>query len=138
MTDTEFWAQIDARADFWPGLALTADAAAILQACESIAGPNVYLLTSPPLNPVACTGKVQWVRDKLPSYYRKLFIGSHKPAFAHGGAVLVDDYDGNVDGFRAAGGRAVLVPRQWNTAHHLAGEAAGVVHATLKRLKEQL
>lgn len=138
LSEADFWKLVEANPSFWPNLCKTAEADALLHACHDVAGDRVYLLTSPPLDPAAAGFKAAWVKRHYPQMYRRLFIGSRKEAFAHPGAVLVDDYDENVNRFREAGGKAVLVPRHWNTAHELEPEAVAVVHQTLTRIKEQM
>ena len=44
------------------------------------------------------------------------------------------DKDENVDGFREAGGKALLVPRPWNRAHLQADRTVQVVREFLGRL----
>lgn len=133
-SDNEFWKIIDSTPGFWEGLAKMPDADLILETCEVFFPGRVFLLTAPPLNPEAYSGKARWVRERYPKLYRKLFIGPAKEAFAHAGAVLVDDNDGNCEKFRAAGGNAVLVPRRWNSGHGVADDALHCVRQELLHL----
>lgn len=131
-SDNEFWRVIDATPGFWESLTPTEDGRAIYETCEILFPGRVYLLTAPPLNPEAFAGKARWVREHYPELYRKLFIGPAKEAFAHPGAVLVDDSDANCDKFRAAGGKAVLVPRRWNAGHGAEDTLADVRRGLLR------
>lgn len=129
--DNEFWKKIDQTPRFWQSLDKMDDADHIVETCEQLFGSNVYLLTSPPLNPSAFSGKAEWVQKHYPHLYRKLFIGAAKEAFAHSGAVLVDDSDSNIEKFKKAGGKAVLVPRRWNSGHQEADKTATLVRLGL-------
>jgi len=55
-----------------------------------------------------------WIRRYLPKYSRQFLFGPRKRFCAHARAVLIDDYDKNIDGFVSAGGQGVLIPRSWN------------------------
>ncbi len=114
LTEGDFWAGIDRDFVFWETLRPTAEYQDIMEAVEKRFGDNVYLLTSPSLNPACLAGKARWIKSYLPAYYRKFFMGTAKHALAGPGRFLIDDYDKNVDDWRAAGGRALLLPRPWN------------------------
>lgn len=112
----EFWRPMGE--EFWAGLDWLPDGRSILSAVETTFGKeSICLLTSPCLTPGCEAGKVRWIREHLPDYSRRYLIGPAKEFCAHGRAVLVDDYDVNVDRFREHGGRAVLIPRPWNSRH---------------------
>lgn len=129
----EFWAPADAA--FWHGLEMLPDGQRILSACVNRFGTdNVCLLTSPSLNEGATEGKVRWIYDHLPAFKRQFLIGAAKEFCAHSGAVLVDDYDKNVMKFREHGGRAILVPRQWNSLHLHAYKASSFVEQGLREI----
>lgn len=133
MSATEFWEPADA--EFWAGLEMCPDGHQILEACVSLFGTdNVCLLTSPSLNEGATDGKVRWIYENLPAFKRQFLVGAAKEFCAHERAVLVDDYDSNVEKFRRHGGRAVLVPRPWNTRHESQSIAAGLVAGELSNI----
>lgn len=110
--------------DFWANLPWTREGRALLEAVEDIDAPFGYL-TSPCQTEGCAEGKRAWARKHLPCRGAKVFIGSAKHLLAHPGALLVDDHDANVEAFRAAGGKAILVPRPWNTRREETDDAGG-------------
>lgn len=104
----DFWRPLGF--DFWAHLPWTREGKALLAGLPD----NVVLLSSPCQTNGCCDGKRAWVNRELPQLKDRLILASCKEAFAHPGALLIDDHEVNVDKFRAAGGRAVLVPRPWN------------------------
>lgn len=125
LSATQFWKP--ANEQFWADLPITDDFHALLGIVESAFGAeNVCLLTSPIANEGCTTGKVRWIYKHLPDYKRRFLIGPVKHFCAHERSVLVDDYDKNVNNFREHGGKAVLVPRPWNSMH-ATKDAAGYV-----------
>jgi hypothetical protein len=111
--DPAFWAPLGY--DFWANLGWHADGRAIVGTVDRLFEGQVALLTSP-CDTLGCAeGKREWVRRHLPEFSQRLLIGTSKHLVAGPGKVLVDDHDANVAAFRCGGGRAVLVPRPWNT-----------------------
>jgi FMN phosphatase YigB (HAD superfamily) len=109
----KFWAPMGS--EFWAGLPLYDDGHAAFSLVARTVGPeNVALLSSPCETPGCLDGKRAWVAKHLPEFRKRLFLGGAKHLFAGPGKVFVDDHDANVDAFRAAGGKAVQVPRPWN------------------------
>ena len=132
ITEDQFWADIDAQGiKFWRNLEPMPDMADILQVVEERFGDNVALLTSPPRNPLAVAGKVEWIQKYLPKYRRKFFVGPAKHLLAHPRAILIDDYDANVQKFQKAGGLGIVVPRRWNHLHDHPISAAEFVSTCL-------
>jgi len=105
--------------DFLAGLCWMHDGKEILAAVEGrFDSQNIYLLTTPMLNPGSGTGKIQWVKQHLPEYYERLIISTApKYLFARSNTLLIDDKDNNIDNFCTCGGRTILVPRPWNQKH---------------------
>lgn len=113
----DFWAPMGY--DFWAGLPWTKEGPRILQRLNVVAGDNYAFLTSP-CQTAGCTdGKREWIKREFGDFGNamlgRLIVGSCKHMMAHPGALLIDDYDVNVDTFRKHGGNAVLVPRPWNS-----------------------
>ncbi len=76
---------------------------------------DIYLLTSPMPNLGSPSGKWDWVARNLAGLKKQTIITNvDKGLFAGPDCVLIDDKNENIDAFRAAGGRAILVPRPWN------------------------
>lgn len=79
---------------------------------------QVEILTTPSIDPNSLTGKIAWLERHALPHPTRIHFSSEKEKYAHPRAILVDDGDHNVRGFRAQGGHAVLVPQPWNSAHH--------------------
>lgn len=104
--------------EFWKGLEATKESSAIIQWAVTHAGTaNVALLTSPSQNHGCVEGKRAWVKDLIPSLASNLIFTSAKQFLSGPDRYLVDDADHNVDGWRKAGGKAILWPRPWNSLH---------------------
>lgn len=126
MSPKVFWEPTNIH-DFWATLKPLEDGLSLIHFLEeNFPKDQIYLATSPTLSPFCSSGKHEWVSKHLPKYSRKLFIGAAKEAFAQvPGALLIDDADANTNKFLAAGGRAILWPQPWNTAHpyrHMSNE----------------
>lgn len=93
----------------------------LIQHAERLVGrENVCILTTPTKDPESLAGKLEWIHDFLPSWlHRQYLVGPRKHFCARHDALLVDDSDEQVNKFRENGGQAILVPRPWNTNHHL-------------------
>lgn len=108
-----FWAPMGDL--FWRSLDWTEEGKSLLAGLERIFQPeNIAILTSPCLTPGGVEGKVQWVRQHLPGYSRRFFVGGDKRLLAGITKILIDDHEKNVDDFVTAIGNGVLVPRPWN------------------------
>lgn len=108
---------------FWANLPWTPDGKHIVDLVERAFGKeNVCILTKP-LKVYGCLeGKTQWIRDNMPDYYygNRYLFGAAKEFAAGPDVYLVDDNDDNIRNFNAWGGNGVIVPRPWNSHHHLA------------------
>jgi len=76
-------------------------------------GP-VTFLTSTAGWPAAASGRVKWVASKFGTGFQDFILTSRKDLLASPDSVLVDDCQDNIDAFRGAGGRAILIPQRWN------------------------
>ena len=116
--DSDFWPNMDWAA-FWEQLPWTSDGKLILNLCEN-AFDDVCIV-SRPCGPNCAAGKIRWIEKNLRGYYRQgdYLIGPGKKHLGHPGAALVDDSDKNVIEFIQKGGKGILVPRRWNSAHHI-------------------
>jgi len=133
LTVEEFWTPAGGK--FWGGLELMPDGKSILSLAENAVGAeNVCLLTTPPLNPESASGKIWWIERCLPNYNRRFLIGPPKQFCAHKDAILIDDADHNVDAFVKAGGKAILVPRAWNSAWRYRNDVLSYVQNKLDML----
>ncbi len=111
--------EVTSRPLFWTGLEWEPNGRAILEAAyKSVGQDNVYLLSAPMARDGVWSGKVRWVQANIPELLPRMIISSApKHLLANGDSLLIDDKDKNIDGFRLAGGRGVLVPRPWNSRY---------------------
>ena len=121
---------------FWQNLDWMKDGRDILHTIGYTLGlDKIYLLTTPMPNLESASGKMIWVKDNLPVYLKYTIITqAPKHLLARPDTLLIDDKDENVDGFREAGGKALLVPRPWNRAHLQADRTVEVVKDFLERI----
>jgi len=122
ITKAEMWRVIDAQGeDFWANLPETPWARRLYDGARKV-GPVVFL-TSPSNHPASLAGKLRWIhRFTGNPRFRDYLIGPRKELCAGPDAILVDDHDGNLDKFVAAGGHAICVPRRWNRMHAYPGD----------------
>ena len=105
--------------DFWANLEWTKEGKDILSLAEAVFGyDNIGILTTPCLTKGSVSGKMDWINANMPSYKKKVMVGFQKHFCAHPGSILLDDADKNVEQFRASGGNAILIPRQWNKQYY--------------------
>lgn len=119
---------------FWANLEWTEDGRDILRTIwQTFNSKDIYLLTDPVIGHETETGKMAWVDAWLPEYIKRTIITqAPKHLLAKPDTLLIDDKDENVDGFREAGGKALLVPRPWNRAHLQADRTVEVVKEFLE------
>ena len=121
--------------DFWVNLPWTIDGRDILQSVIGTFDPvvtEIVLLTTPMPHIMSASGKMAWIDRYLPAYSRRAVVCSApKAVMAHPESLLIDDNQGNCTAWIAAGGRAILVPRNWNDLHTKQGEAAAYVDKQL-------
>lgn len=119
----EFFSQVDE--NWWANLPPTEDHMRIMDVVKDHFGAGrICLLTGlPPLKPAyerkndprIAAGKIRWIEKHYPQYNRQHYIGGHKHLAASPRHILIDDDDHNVATFRKSGGKAILLPRSWNT-----------------------
>lgn len=121
---------------FWQNLKWMHDGHHILRAIYNrFNADKIYLLTTPMPNLESASGKMMWIKGNLPVHLKHTIITqAPKHLLARPDTLLIDDKDENVDGFREAGGKALLVPRPWNRAHLQADRTVEVVKEFLERI----
>lgn len=130
ITEEAFWGELTQ--DFWANLEWTADGIQILDYLERrCGGERICLLTSAGSMPEAAAGKLRWVSRRLWRYEKQVMVAACKHFAAAPDAMLIDDSDDNVMHFIRAGGKAVLLPRPWNSKHNLAGDAVAYLDTLL-------
>ncbi len=104
---------------FWAELEKTLEADELVQACINKVGCDNICFLSSPCNTIGCMdGKRFWTKEHYPHIKNRLF-GNAKQFCASYDHLLIDDYDKNVKEFTEAGGKAILVPRPWNSLYQL-------------------
>lgn len=116
MSAEEFWAPLN-KAEFWEEIPPTPEAADIARFAREYYEDEVYIASSPSLDPTCMVGKVRWIERHFPKLRRRWFMTPNKHLLAKPGAMLIDDFDSNCDKFRDLGGRCFLVARPWNSMH---------------------
>lgn len=135
MTAREFWAPCNNNPDFWDNLEKTEDSDRIVcSVMRKFGEDNVAILTAPSLDPQCVPGKRRWIKKYFPEFTDRIIYTGAKKFLAGPDRVLIDDRSSNVENFRKAGGKAVLVPRLWNDAHNLHQLAAQRVNLLLENL----
>jgi hypothetical protein len=110
MTKQEFWAPISS-AEWWENLSPDPDINFFMHLTEK---HFRRIVSSPSGCEGAMIGKQRWVKKYIPHLAPAILTGE-KWLLAGWDTLLIDDRDDFVDGFREAGGMAVLVPRPWNS-----------------------
>jgi len=119
--------------DFWANLRWMYDGRDIVRVVIDVFSPDdIRLLTSPMPNLGSASGKMEWVDKNAPSMKKKTIITNvDKGEFAAPDRILIDDYDKNIDSWRAAGGIGIVCPRPWNSLRRLADDAPGWIRIAL-------
>lgn len=124
---------------FWQNLEWMNDGRDILRAITDIFEPEkIYLLTKMMPNAETASGKMIWIQNNLPLYSNRVILitlGVLKSLLARPDTLLIEDCDKYVDGFREAGGKALLVPRPWNRLHRQANRTNQYVKEFLERIE---
>jgi 5'(3')-deoxyribonucleotidase len=115
----DFWKKIDENTcQFWRDMEKTKEADKLIKYLESKISPeNIYFLSSPAMDPSCYKGKVEWIRKHYPKYQRRLILTPYKYLLATPNRILIDDADKNIDLWETHKGKAVTVPRAWNSAY---------------------
>jgi len=134
ISQERFWSTIDV-GSFWESLNVMPGA---LDLYDTLAVRyRVTIASSPSLNPECIPQKIRWLK-KHDLTVTDCMFGSRKDLMARPGNVLIDDYPGNVEKFRAAGGQAILVPSNWNTPGFNGSQAMAVVIEELNKITYSL
>lgn len=115
ISDKAFWAPIDADPSFWMSLSGYQDWRKLYAACCAYAPTTIA--TTPSHHPHSAYGKVVWLQKHLGEDFRSYMLGPQKHLLATPTRLLIDDRDENCERFEKAGGKALLVPRPWNSRH---------------------
>ena len=125
---------------FWQNMPWMYDGWEILRAIMDTLGlEKVYFLTGMMPNVETASGKMMWVRDNLPIYLDRVILTTLKVSktfLVQPDALLIDDYDKNVEEFQEAGGNAILVPRPYNKKRKYSDVASQMVKKELEAYVE--
>lgn len=114
ITQETFWSTID-QDSFWLDLKPFLWAPELYRKLSEYG--RVTICSSPSLNPNCIPQKLAWLKQHLNLVASSCLFGGRKELMAGGNKILIDDYPKNVEKFRAAGGKAILVPSNWNTVN---------------------
>jgi hypothetical protein len=122
-TVDSFWGAIDR--DVWATTPRSQEANSLLHLCVELAGKeNVFILSTPTLDPDCLAGKLEWIHAEMPKWiHRQYSISPRKWVCASPEAVLIDDSDENIDQWRGACGVGIVMPRPWNKLHEYTSHA---------------
>jgi hypothetical protein len=114
---SKFWKSIPRH--IWAQCPVSEELSWLLGHCEALVGKeNICLLTATTLDPECPAGKLEWIHKFMPKWmHRQYLLGPFKTFTASSDTLLIDDADKNIDAFRKAGGRTLIVPRPWNSFH---------------------
>jgi hypothetical protein len=114
---SKFWKSIPRHV--WAQCPESEELSWLLGHCEALVGKeNICLLTATTLDPECPAGKLEWIHKFMPKWmHRQYLLGPFKTFTASSDTLLIDDADKNIDAFRKAGGRTLIVPRPWNSFH---------------------
>jgi len=116
-TQEEFWTRVTEKV--WESAPVSKLCSKLIHMCFYYFDPSqVCILTAPRPEAGCIEGKKTWVKKHMPkSLQRNVIYTEVKHLLACQNSLLIDDSDKNVDRFRLHGGRAILVPRPWNSNH---------------------
>jgi hypothetical protein len=126
--------------EFWQTITPMADADAILSLIRKyFSVRDIAVLSGPsPHNSAACLhGKTRWIERNLPWLNRRYVFTVNKYFCAGSDKILIDDFEKNTDEFTAAGGKAFLYPRYWNSRYEEVPQALGLLEQFLETTCQQ-
>ncbi len=103
---------------FWTELPMMPDAMSLIAALVSMfRREDIVLVTSIIGTPASAAGKIHWIFRNLPMFSGQYMITPCRNNLADGDTLLIDDQTSHVWSFLKAGGKAIIVPRPWNSEH---------------------
>ncbi len=112
ISNTEFWTALN-YIGFWSNLPLFNHAKNLFGALKEIA--PVTIASSPCSSNFNCVPeKLIWLKRHFGLTSSECLFGSRKYLMARPDTLLVDDYNKNTTEFQENGGKAILIPSNWN------------------------
>ena len=109
---SKFWHIIDNEKNFWLNLKPFDWSIDLLRFLKELG--EVTIVTSPSQDYKCVSQKLEWLDKYLRVKSNDVFLGSKKYLMA-GNGILIDDYHKNTEKFILNGGKAILIPSNWNT-----------------------
>ena len=106
------WKMIEREPNFWLNLPMFPWSKTLYADLRELG--KVVIVTQPVNNPDCFSQKIQWLNDKLDVPTEDIVVSTQKNLMA-GHGILIDDRPDNIDNFINSGGRAILIPSNWNT-----------------------
>lgn len=134
----DVWNKISNTPGFWANLKKTPECDNIIETVKKYyANENIFILTSPSLDPKCLEEKYRWISNNLPRFFRRQYLmGPPKYLCANRDSTLIDDHETNCNDFRNHGGHAFLFPRRWNIRSSQEHEAIDVMEAHIVNILE--
>lgn len=134
LTTTEFWDKLNGNAKFWEELPRLPWIRALIDEVNRVT-EDWHVISSPSYCPSSYAGKVAWLKAEFGPKFNRFALTPHKEIFAQPGVILIDDHEGNVEKFRAAGGEAILFPAHHNQLYRFKHNPLDYVLGTLNDLR---
>ena len=130
--ERDIWFHLDP--NFWIDLKFTNEAKELITFLEEEFGISNICLCSSPANERGAHGKMLWIKENLPEYWRlrHYMFTSVKYFCASEDSLLIDDSDEQIYDFELYDGKAILVPRFWNKGHAFEGDVVEYVKSKSK------
>lgn len=130
MEKDRFWKHLNTQGEsFWTQLAPYPWYDELMERA-SVLG-HVVFLTSPTHDPCCASGKLHWLQARFGVAFQDYIFTAHKDRLAHPRAVLLDDFDHNVQKFVARGGHGIVFPQIWNSSAPHVGQRMEYVFGKL-------
>lgn len=113
---SEFWKRIEKEGEeFWSDMKVYPWAKKLLLDINEF-NVQVYIATSPTLNPACLSGKLKKLKSLFGDNFRNYVITPQKHLLARESrtTILIDDSLNNISKFRRYGGQTILFPQPWN------------------------
>lgn len=114
---TKFWKPIVADVDFWADVEPFPWFTELIQMLKQFTGPHGVIICTGPASGTARekVEKMRWLSKH--GINLEVRFEADKYKLAKPNSLLIDDWDKQVNEFRAAGGYGLLFPQPWNDAH---------------------